>query len=310
GLLPFAPGSDGGGSVRIPAAATGLVGIKPSRGLVPSGTGIDGLGGLAVPGPLARTVADAAMLLDAMMQGEQPFTLRSERAWRASLEEYALASDSTKLTIGVVTTSPWSASVDIEVEPEALAAVETAVRELEGRGHRVRNTDPQWPGTYAEHFTTVWQSGAALIPADGDELQLLEPLTRWLIDEGRRTSAPALAAALRGFADFERSTIAQLREFDAVITPALAQSPRPIGWYSSDPVRNFEQQVQLTPFTSFVNVAGLPAIVVPVAESAAGLPIAIHLIGRPGGEATLVGLAAQLESTFRGGDRHPPVWFD
>src|SRR5690554_126724 len=62
GLLPFAPGSDGGGSVRIPAAATGLVGIKPSRGLVPSGTGIDGLGGLTVPGPLARTVADAAMM--------------------------------------------------------------------------------------------------------------------------------------------------------------------------------------------------------------------------------------------------------
>lgn len=309
GLLPFAPGSDGGGSVRIPAAATGLVGIKPSRGLVPSGTGIEGLGGLAVPGPLARTVADAAMLLEAMTRGEQPFTLRAARPWNESLENAALSAGAERASIGVVTTTPWDSSVAIDIEAQALAALDTALADLQKRGHAVRWLDPEWPATYAEHFTTVWQSGAATIPVTEEQFELLEPLTRWLIERGRSITAPALATALRGFTEFERSTIAQFGGVDVVITPALALSPRPIGWYADDPERNFEQQVQFTPFTSFVNVAGLPAIAVPITESD-GLPVAVHLIGRPGGEATLVALAAQLESTFRFGERRPAVWFD
>lgn len=309
GLLPFAPGSDGGGSVRIPAAATGLVGIKPSRGLVPSGTGIDSLGGLPVPGPLARTVADAAFLLDAMIAGQQPFTLRSPRPWHGTLEQAALHLDPAPRTIGIVTTSPWSPAVAIDTEPAALDTLDTAVRELERRGHSVRPVDPEWPDTYAEHFTTVWQGGAAAIPADGDQLDQLEPLTRWLIDSGRRRSALELALALRGFADFECSIIAQFGAYDAIITPALAQSPRPIGWYSDNPQTNFEQQVQFTPYTSFVNVAGLPALVVPITEHD-GLPIAVQLIGRPGGEATIIGLAAALEAAFGRPGHHPAVWSD
>lgn len=315
GLLPVAPGSDGGGSIRIPAAATGLVGIKPSRGLVPSGTALDGLGGLAVPGPLARTVADAAMLLDAMLfegplGGTYPFTVRAPRGWSSTLEAAAVVSGPGALDVAVVTTSPWSSSVDIEVEPEATAALELAVRELEGRGHRIHRLSPEWPTTYSEHFTTVWQSGASTIPAEGERLDLLEPLTRWLIEKGRAISARELALALRGFADFERSLIAQFAPYDAVLTPALALSPRELGWYSSDPVRNFEQQVQFTPFTSFVNVSGLPAITLPVVASSDGLPVAVQLIGRAGGEHTLVSLGAQLESACGWGDRHPPVWFD
>ena len=135
------------------------------------------------------------------------------------------------------------------------------------------------------------------------------PATACTGRSSRATQRVGWVPALRGFADFERSTIAQFGVVDVVVTPALAMAPRPIGWYSDDPERNFEQQVQFTPFTSFVNVAGLPAIAVPITESD-GLPVAVHLIGRPGGEATLVALAAQLEASFSWADRHPPVWFD
>jgi len=94
-----------------------------------------------------------------------------------------------------------------------------------------------------------------------------------------------------------------------VLTPALALTPRPLGWYDSeDPERNFEQQCQYTPFTSFVNVAGLPAITLPVHETAEGLPMGVQLIGRPGGEHTLLAIGAQLQRRIRWQERHPSQW--
>jgi amidase len=155
----------------------------------------------------------------------------------------------------------------------------------------------------------VWQAGAAGIPAEGEQLALLEPLTQWLVAKGRELTARQLAEALATLADYERSVIRQFAHVDAVLTPSLAQTPRPIGWYDAeDGERNFAQQVQYTPFTSFVNVCGLPAITLPVHVSDAGLPMGVQLIGRPGGEATLLSLGAQLERRFRWQHRHPPQW--
>jgi amidase len=97
--------------------------------------------------------------------------------------------------------------------------------------------------------------------------------------------------------------------FDAVLTPALATTAPVIGWYDQqDGERNFAQQVQFTPFTSFVNVSGLPALTVPVEDTTDGLPMGIQLIGRPGGEAVLFALAAQLERRVRRRHRHPSIW--
>jgi amidase len=139
GLLPFAPGSDGGGSVRIPAAACGLVGLKPSRGLIPSGTGIDKLAGLAVPGPLARTVADAAMLLDAMVAGgDYPFTLRAPR-WDGGALLNAAVRGEGRFQLGVMTTSPWDDAFDVRVSAEASAALALAVAELDAIGHGIED---------------------------------------------------------------------------------------------------------------------------------------------------------------------------
>lgn len=309
GLLPFAPGSDGGGSIRIPAAACGLVGLKPSRGVIPSGSGVDKLAGLVVPGPLARTVADAAMLLDAMIAGgNYPFTLRAPQ-WDGGPLLSAAVRGEGKFQLGVMTTSPWDTAYDITIAPEATAALDLAVKELEAIGHGIEQTALEPDDSYSPAFRTIWQAGAASIPAEGDALALLEPLTQWLVQRGRELTARQLSEALATLTAFERSVIRQFAGFDAVLTPALAMTPRPIGWYDhTDAELNFAQQVQYTPFTSFLNVAGLPAITLPVAVTQSGLPMGVQLIGRPGGEHVLLALGAQLERRLRWQDRHPPAY--
>jgi amidase len=309
GLLPFAPGSDGGGSVRIPAAATGLVGVKPSRGLIPSGSGIDKLAGLVVPGPLARTVADAAMLLDAMIgNGPFPFTLRTPK-WEGGALLNAVVRGEGRYQLGVMTSSPWDGSYDVEVSPEASAALALAVSELTALGHGIEEMSLEPDDSYGPNFRTIWQASAANIPAEGEQLELLEPLTRWLVERGRALSARQLMSALTALTLYERSVIRQFAAYDAVLTPALAMTPRPVGWYDSeDGERNFEQQVQYTPFTSFANVTGLPAITLPVAVTDAGLPMGVQLVGRPGGEAALLSIGAQLERRLQWQKRHPAGW--
>lgn len=309
GLLPFAPGSDGGGSVRIPAAACGLVGIKPSRGLIPSGTGIDKLAGLVVPGPLARSVVDAAMLLDALVDGGRyPYTVRAPRWGGGALLNAAVRGEG-RFQLGVMTTSPWDDAYEISVSAEASAALALALSELDAVGHGIEELALEADPTYAPNFRTIWQAGAAGIPAAGADLDLLEPLTKWLVLRGREVSGQQLVSALGALTAFERSIIRQFDRFDAVVTPALALTPRPIGWYDSeDAEHNFAQQVQYTPYTSFANVAGLPAITLPVDETDGGLPMGVQLIGRPGGEHVLLAIGAQLERRLQWHKRHPSMW--
>jgi amidase len=309
GLLPVAPGSDGGGSIRIPAAATGLVGLKPGRGVVPSGSGLTSLGGLVTTGPLARSVGDAAMLLDAMIAGSPyPYSVRSPRPDDGPLLGAATRGEG-RYQLAMMTTSPWDAAYDIRISPDAHAALTFGLEELAALGHGIEELALEPDDSYGPNFRTIWQAGAAGIPAEGDQLDLLEPLTRWLVERGRELSARELAAALTALTAYERSIIRQFRAFDAVVTPALAMTPRPIGWYSSDdPELNFAQQVQYTPFTSFANVTGLPAITLPVANTDEGIPMGIQLVGRPGGEATLLAIGAQLERRIGWQRRHPPGW--
>lgn len=309
GLLPIAPGSDGGGSIRIPAAATGLVGLKPSRGFVPSGSGIDKLAGLVTIGPLARTVSDAAMLLDAMVSGwPYPFALCAPRSADGPLLGATMRGEG-RFQLGVTTTSPWDDDYEITISGEASAALELAIRELSAVGYGIEQLTLEPDPSYAPAFRAIWQAGAAGIPVDGERLQLLEPLTRWLLVRGRELSGRQLAEALLALTAYERSVIRQFANFDAVLTPALASTPRPIGWFDAeDGERNFAQQVQYTPFTSLANVAGLPAISLPVAETSDGLPMGVQLIGRPGGEHVLLALGAQLKRRLAWQRRHPPQW--
>lgn len=312
GMLPFAPGSDGGGSVRIPAASCGLVGVKPSRGRVPAGSGLTSLAGLGVAGPLARTVADAALLLDGMI-APSGYPAAHRFALRAPGDDGpflgAAIRGEGRFQLGVMTDTPWDDAYDIVIDPEARSALDVAIEALEGLGHGMEAMAPAPEPGYPEAFRTIWQAGAATIPVDGEPEALLEPLTRWLLARGRALPARRLAEALAWLTGFEERVIRRFASYDAVLTPALALTPRPVGWYDpADGERNFAQQVQFTPFTSFVNVSGLPAITVPVAETAGGVPMGVQLIGRPGGEATLFSIAAQLERRVRRSRRHPELW--
>jgi len=315
GLLPFAPGSDGGGSIRIPAAACGLVGLKPSRGRVPSAGGFGFPGGLVTAGPLARTVADAALLLDAMAPaGAAPAWATAPPGDGPFLAAASRGEPAAPLRIGVTTVSPWSSRYEITVSPEASTALESAIAELADLGHRVETLDWAPGAAYPEHFRVIWQSGPASLPVPDEAVGLLEPLTAWLRAEGRRHHVGELAAAIGWLADFERDTIAAFSGYDAILTPTLAVVPPPVGSYDAlDGERNFEQQCQVTPWTSFVNVTGLPALQLPVAltqprEDRPALPMGVQLVGRPGGESTLLGLGAQLEGALRWDLRRPPTW--
>jgi amidase len=313
GLLPVAPGSDGGGSVRIPAASTGLVGLKPSRGRIQASPGFTNLGGLAVAGPLARTVADAALLLDAMIgdsgpDAAWPYATKAP-GWDGGAFLNAAIRGEGRFQIGVTTSSPWETAYEIVVGPEAGDALRVAREHLDAIGHGLEEFSLEPEEGYAAAFTTLWQGAASGIPIEGEQLAQVEPLTRWLVETGRRVGARELAAALGWLTRYERRVIRQLSRFDAVLTPTLAMTPRPVGWYDAeDAMHNFAQQVQYTPFTSFVNVSGLPAITLPVHVTDSGLPMGAQLIGRPGREDVLLAIGAQLERRIGWDARHPPVW--
>jgi amidase len=327
GLLPVAPGSDGGGSIRIPAAACGLVGLKPTRGLLPAGGGVESLGGLVVHGPLARTTADAALLLEGLLPRradgtvDHPRTLRTDAAPRgaylAAAERGEVPGGRGALRIGVSTFSAWEGAYETALEPEARAALDVGAAALGALGHDLVDADPWEPDpAYAPAFRTLWMAGASAVPVDDPErFALLEPLTRWLVERGRAVPAREVVEAVGALAAFERTMVARVEQYDAVLLPGMAMTPRPLGWFDAeDPERNFAQQCRYTPYTSMINVCGLPAIALPVhwTEPApgapAGLPMGVQLVGRPGGERTLLALAAQLEDRLRWADRRPPVW--
>ncbi|MGO2746829.1 amidase [Microbacterium sp.] len=306
GLLPLAPASDGGGSIRIPAATVGVVGIKPSRGCVPFASGLDSPGGLPVAGPIARTVADAALLLDVQVAG-RPYPYATAAPGTGPFLDAATCAVAASTRIGVTTVSPWDDADDIRLDPDAARAVAIAADLLSDSGAGVDAFD--WrPRGYAEMFTTIWRTSAARMTLSDAELELVEPITAWLVREGRRLTGAQVLEALAAATAFERQTITAFAPFDAVLTPALALPPQPIGWFDArDAARNFSQQVRYAPYSSFVNVSGLPAIVVPVTLDTAGHPVSVQLIGRPGGEAAIIALAAELERRV-GPMPRPTVW--
>jgi amidase len=249
------------------------------------------------------------MLLDAMVEGGDYAFATKAPSWDGGALLNAAVRGEGRFQLGVMTTSPWDEAYEIDLHPAASGALEAALRELAALGHGLAALELGSTPDYPAAFRTLWQASAATVPAEGEDLERLEPLTAWLVRRGRELSARELIEALATLAAFERRVLRLFASFDAVLTPALAMPPRPIGWYDAeDPERNFAQQVQYTPFTSFVNVSGLPAIVLPVSQTEDGLPMGVQLIGRPGGEDVLLSIGAQLERRIRWQRRHPPQW--
>ena len=301
GLVPFAPGTDGGGSIRIPAGACGLVGLKPGRGVVPSGASAGDAAKLVVAGPLARTAADAALLMDALVPQDQA----PDGGYLASVGRAP-----EPLRIGVSLDSPWAAIYPFQIEEEGVDALELGTRLLEKAGHSVSEAAIRYDNRYPDAFTTAWTAGVGSARIAPQREALLTPLTRTFRRRAQQRSASKVNEALSFLRQFEHDTVAQYAEWDLILMPTLAQTPRPIGWFTGgghsgeqwpgewacDADEDYKRQCQYAPWSSMVNVCGLPAISIPVHTTAAGLPMGIQLIGRPGSELLLLQLAAVLET--------------
>jgi amidase len=307
GLAPAAQGSDGGGSIRIPSSVCGLFGIKPTRGRVSGGPLMPDLTGLAVDGPIARTVADAALLLD-VMSGNYHGDMYTQPPLPAgeSFLGYATTPLTRKLRIGRTQQSPVEGA---EIHPDVQAAYEDASQLLSGLGHEVEDIAMPFGPDVVPFFETLWYSHATLAPLAPEQLDLLLPLTRYLRDRGLAISAQDLVFAQAYLQLVVRGGIAAFSQYDAILTPTLAQLPAKVGYFDEvDPAENFERQKLFTPFTALYNVSGQPAVNVPLYWNADGLPIGVMLAGRMGEEGTLISLSAQLEAARPWKDRHPPIW--
>ena len=302
GMSPVAHGTDGGGSIRIPAACCGLFGLKPARGRVSQAPYGPGTMGLATSGPIARTVADAAALVDVMAGYEvgDPF-------WAPPLERRLLEEVGTppgRLRIAVTAEPP----VEHPVDPARVNATEECARLLEELGHEVGEAAPPWRDDgAAREFTRVWQTGPALWA--GDKLELLEPLNRALAEDAYKATSVELGQAVAQLQTYARRVVAFWSDYDLVLTPALALAPVPIGWLFEleSPEKQFARSLSFTPFTPVVNLTGLPAAVVPFGLDADGLPLAVQLIARPAREDVLVRVCAQLEQARPWADLRPAL---
>ncbi len=307
GFVALAQGSDGGGSIRIPASVCGLVGLKTSRGRISRGPMDLDATRLSVLGPLARTVRDAAAFLDATA-GPQPGDADARDRLPAG-ETYVgwCDRDPGRLRIGRYLDSPIESVVDGQVRQ----AWEDASSLMIALGHEVEDVAAPIPPEAVPMFETVWAVSAASAPIPPEREHLLRPLTRHLRERGAAISGAQFATALGALTLYARTGIAASAHLDAVLTPTVAMLPRPIGWFQQpdgDPAQDFERQKRFTPFTAIYNMTGQPAVSLPLYESEDGLPIGIMLVGRPGAETTLLMLAAQLEAALPWHGRTPPIW--
>ena len=305
GLLPFAQGSDGGGSVRIPSSVCGLFGIKVSRGRVSAGPLRGDVNGLAWDGPLARTVRDAAAMLDAMagpMPGDPHWAPPPARSFLSTCDD-----PPGRLRIGR-TRTPVIAGA--EVHPHVVEAYEAASRLLEDLGHDVVDVQLPYGEELTPSFEVLWSVTAAGLPVPPDREELLLPLTRWLRERGRAMSATDFTGAVVALQYATRLGVVATADVDVVLMPTLAQPPAPLGWFreTGDPAEEFARMTRWTPFAALFNMTGQPAVNVPLHWSPDGLPIGVMLAGRAADEATLLRLSAQLEQARPWRDRHPDLW--
>ena len=307
GLVPAAQGSDGGGSIRIPASCCGLFGLKPSRGRISAGPVYGDPVGLGTSGPLARTVRDAAAMLD-VMAGPAV----GDPYWAPPLPEGETFLGWCDREPGPLRVARFSTPViaAADLDPECLRAYEDATRLLLGLGHDVEEIDVPIAPEAVTTFETCWSVLTALAPVPAGTEHLLRPLTRWLQERGRAVSGPEFGLAVGEMRRVSAQALARLAPYDAVLTPTLAQPPLKVGEIrdDADPPRDFENQKRFTPYTSAWNLTGMPAASLPLHMTSDGLPVGVMLAGRPAQEHRLLSLCAQVEAAAPWRDRRPACW--
>jgi amidase len=288
GMAPIAHGSDGGGSIRIPASCCGLFGLKPSRGRVSPAPYGDTYG-FSTAGPLARTVADAAAFLDAIAGPEPGDPYVAPRPERSFAEEVGAPPGRLRIGVALEPQHP------VPVDAACAAAARDAAALLEELGHEVEAVTPPQSAETLELFAVVWQTIPTLYPIEDGAL--LEATNRAFAERARATSSADYLKAYALLQLHGRMLATFCAQYDVVLTPTLARPPVPVGWVRepADPWEQYARAAEFTPFTPSVNVAGLPAASVPFARTDDGLPLGIHLIGRAAEESVLLRLASQLE---------------
>jgi amidase len=305
GLVPIAQGSDGGGSSRVPASCCGLVGLKPTRGRISGHPMYGDPVGLATAWPIARTVRDAAAMLD-VLAGRRV----GDPAWApppSETFESACDRDPGRLRIGRLSTPLVT---DTPVHDECLRAYEDASTLLESLGHEVVDVPAPIGREAVAVFETCWSVLTALSVVPPEAEPLLRPLTRWLSERGRAVSGPEFGLAIGELRRVAAAALEALAPYDAVLTPTLAAPPLAVGAIRNDddPAADFEAQKAFTPWTSAWNVTGMPAVSLPTHWTPDHLPVGVMLAARPAEEGLLLSLAAQVETAQPWRHLRPPGW--
>ncbi|SDG56418.1 Asp-tRNAAsn/Glu-tRNAGln amidotransferase A subunit [Lentzea fradiae] len=331
GIVPCAGANDGGGSTRIPAACCGLVGLKPGRGLTPSGPeAAEPMHGAAVQGVVSRTVRDTAAMFDVISGGEPsgPYSVAvPERSFLSCVGQ-----DPGRLRIGVRVPS----AINPHPDPEAVKAVETAVRVLTDLGHHVEEL-PRAPfddAALAKDFLLTWFVNLAWKVADAKRLTgapdvAFERDTLLMAALGRATSSVDYVDAVQRRHEHTRRLSVFFESYDLLLTPTLATPPPRVGQFELPESLRRATDVLLrtrtarflrhtkivddmirdnlgwVPYTQLANLTGRPAISLPLHWTAAGLPLGVQFVAPLAGESLLIKLAAQLEEALPWVDRFP-----
>jgi len=312
GILPVAHGNDGGGSIRIPAACCGLVGLKPTRGRISLAPEL-GDAALVADGMLTRSVEDTAAILD-VLAGYEP----GDATWAPEPNEpfaQAARREPLKLRIAATTKPPVPEAV---VDPQSARAVGEAASLLRSLGHEVEEVDPPWQDeSLRELFAAVFCTAISLSIAYSGIVagrepteQDMEPMSWAIYSMTREMDALEGAGAGVRLQQFARQLVAFLAPYDALLTPALAERPLPLGTLDTaapDPMSTFTRSALFTPFTPVFNATGQPGISLPLFEGEDGLPLGVQLAGRPADEATLLALSTQLEEASPWAQRRPQL---
>ena len=314
-LCSIAQGSDGGGSIRIPSALCGLFGIKPSRGRISSAPHAPSFH--AVQGPIARTVADAAAMLDAAtgyVTGDPYWAPPPDRPF---VEEVGAPPGRLRIALS---TEPLLGG--LETASGNRDAAERAGALLESLGHTVEPAAPVWPFDAASIQIVTVAPQMAARESELPPLETLDPVNRFLVEAGRSIPATTFITASGDLVERCRSVVAFFDDYDVLVTPTVPIPAPPIGEYTTMGARSDLQEflakamiepaampafADLVRNTSPWNVTGQPAVSIPLYEDDDGLPLGVQLVGRPADEATLVRVASQLEEACPWRDRRPPM---
>lgn len=306
GLTPIAHASDGGGSIRVPSAATGLVGLKPSRGRVP--TGVRGWEQSTTEGAVARTIADSAAMLD-VLGVPDPLSWYSAPAKSRPYID-AVTANGPRLRIGLLLTPPMGVEVDVE----CVTAAEALARALEHAGHAVELVDPfLYTAEALQGFADLVISASVwATPFDHANADKLDPYIRYRFDRAATFHAGEYVVLANRLQRESRQVVAQWgSHFDVLLTPTTAAPTSLVGSVydeaNATPDGPRLTELRTISFTSWVNIAGLPAVSLPVHTGSNGMPVGAQLVGGPFDESTLIRLAAEVEPVFRWEHRHAPL---